>query len=417
MSTDNKPTMPIPGVRYVKRKVTDVEATTLDGETTYREVERTVRVPAPPRDWDMVLVRGLITAAIISTGLSAYWTTDSIGGLLSRTSSASAAYAVAAIFDLAWLHCQAREWLDRRDPERAKVPRRAGYVFLAVTMGAIIAHGAVEHELTSGVVGAVVSVLAKGMWINVLGYYAVPLDKGMAHHLLTRRRRIAVRLALGKERRELAAMEAYERLLYGQAGGDVQVTRYETSAMTPASPVSPQVPPMPLPYVQTIQHAPAPAPTGDTAIPLSPQVPPVPAPSVPPVSAPAGDTTSAAGTGVMAEFNGHHFQVGSEDTPPPGFPDPQATAREHVFKMLGLPLDAPGSEAAPTPAEPTPDARPHLQVVGSQTKTDFIRTAITADPAITLDELTDKVRDAFGDKKDLRKDVRRLRSRIEGKAS
>jgi hypothetical protein len=34
-----------------------------------------------------------------------------------------------------------------------------------------------------------------------------------------------------------------------------------------------------------------------------------------------------------------------------------------------------------------------------------------------LDDLTDQVRAAFGDKPNLRKDVRRLRARIEGKAS
>jgi hypothetical protein len=56
-------------------------------------------------------------------------------------------------------------------------------------------------------------------------------------------------------------------------------------------------------------------------------------------------------------------------------------------------------------------------VVGAQTKTGFIAAAVKQRPDISLDELTDEVRKAFGDKKDLRKDVRRLRSRIEGKAS
>ncbi|MGJ5693804.1 hypothetical protein ACM6RM_11570, partial [Streptomyces pratensis] len=139
MSTDHDqhqqgvPPMDIPGVRYVKRKVFDLEATTLDGETTYREVERTVRVPAPPRDWDLVLVRGLIGGALLVTALSLVWSTDSIGSLLDRSASTLAAYSVAVVFDVAWLSCQAREWLDRRDPERAKIPRRFGYLFLVVT--------------------------------------------------------------------------------------------------------------------------------------------------------------------------------------------------------------------------------------------------------------------------------------------
>ncbi|MFB7496049.1 hypothetical protein ACFC09_15380 [Streptomyces sp. NPDC056161] len=396
MSTDNQPNMPIPGVRYVKQKVYGTEATTLDGETTYREVERTVRVPAPPRDWDLVLVRGLITGALLVTGLSAYWSTDSIGGLLSRSGSEVAAYSVAVIFESTWLSCQAREWLDRRDPERAKIPRRFGYAALAVTMAAIIAHGAVEHEVTSGIVGAVVSALAKAMWINVLGYYAVPMDPGMAHHLLTRRRRIAVKLALGAERRQLAAMEAYERLLYGQTAGDVQVARIETGTApeTTVFPAVPAVSPVSLPHAPAAPAVPAPAPAAPAASPVSPQAAPVP-------PAPAPTETASA----------------------PVSPAPEDTARERVLKGLGLPLDQPGGAPAPAaaeqpPVEPAPTSRPHLQAVNGQTtKTGFIAAAITADPAITLDELTDQVRATFGDKKDLRKDVRRLRSRIEGKAS
>ncbi|WP_413808162.1 hypothetical protein [Streptomyces sp. OE57] len=387
MSTDNQhqPDMQIPGVRYVKRTVYDLEATTLDGETTYREVERTIRVPAPPRDWDLFLVRGLIGGALLVTTLSLIWSTNSIGGLLALSASAIAAYSVAVIFDVAWLSCQAREWLDRRDPERAKIPRRFGYVALIVTMAAIVVHGYVLGELASGLVGAAVSGLAKAMWINVLGYYAVPLDPGMAHHLLTRRRRIAVKLALGKERRELAAMEAYERLLYGQQGGDAQVARIESGMAAPEPTVSPAVPGVPSASAPvSLPHTPA-APAAPTASPVSPQAAPVPPAPVPPVSPAAEDT-----------------------------------ARERVLKSLALPLDHPGGAPAPAapPVEPAEAAWPHFQVVGGQmTKTGFIAAEIAADPALTLDELTDRVRKAFGDKPNLRKDVRRLRSRIEGKAS
>jgi hypothetical protein len=420
VSTDNQhqPEMQVPGVRYVKRKVYDVEATTLDGETTYRDVERTVRVPAPPRDWDIILVRGLISGALLVTALSLVWSTNSIGGLLDRSASALAAYSVAIIFDVVWLSCQAREWLDRRDPDRAAVPRRFGYVALAATMAAIVVHGHVEQELASGIVGAAVSGLAKAMWINVLGYYAVPLDPGMAHHLLTRRRRIAVKLAIGADRRQLQAMEAYERMLYGQAPEDVQVARMETTASPAALAVPRTSSPASLSYGTATPAAPVPAPAAPAEFPVSPQAAPVPPPPVPPVSAPAGDTSPAAGTGVWAEFNGHTFLVGPEDTPPSGFQTPEEAARERVLKSLGLPLDHPADVPASTSAEPAPPSRPHLQTVNGQTtKTGFIAAVVKADPAITLDTLTDLVREAFGDKKDLRKDVRRLRSRIEGKAS
>ncbi|MCC9686911.1 hypothetical protein [Streptomyces sp. MNU103] len=91
-------------------------------------------------------------------------------------------------------------------------------------------------------------------------------------------------------------------------------------------------------------------------------------------------------------------------------------------------MEAPAAPAAPTPPAPpapapTPAPAPaapvrHLPAAGGQqTKTGFIRDALAADPEISLDELTDRVREEFGDKKDLRKDVGRLRRRILEEAS
>ena len=386
---DTPPPPKIPGVRHVKTTVYDVEATTVDGETTYRQVPRTEWVPAPPRDWDAVVARALVCAAVLGTVLSMGWSTDSIGTLLARTASAVTAYSVAIVFDVVWLACQAREWLERDNPERASNARNAGYLFLVIAMAAIFANGYEAGETVAGAGGAAVSALAKYLWVLALGYYAVDLDEGTAHHLHSRRQGIAVRLALRASRRRLEAAEAYERHVYGdQGGGDVTVARYEARTPVPPavpaapaapSPVSPVVPPASLPPVP----APAPAPAVPAASPVSPQVAPV----------------------------------------PPASPAPQDTARERVLQSLGLPLDQPGGAPAPVspappPAEPVTPPRPHLQTVNGQTtKTGFIAAAIKADPAITLDALTDQVRDAFGDKKDLRKDVRRLRSRIEGKAS
>ncbi|MFM9594130.1 hypothetical protein ACKI16_23735 [Streptomyces scabiei] len=400
---DTPPPPKIPGVRHVKSTVYDVEATTVDGETTYRQVPRTVWVPAPPRDWDAVVARALVCAAVLGTVLSMGWSTDSIGTLLARTASAVTAYSVAIVFDVVWLACQAREWLERDNPERAGNARNAGYLFLVIAMAAIFANGYEAGETVAGAGGAAVSALAKYLWVLALGYYAVDLDEGTAHHLHTRRQGIAVRLALRASRRRLEAAEAYERHVYGdQGGGDVTVARYEARTPAPAavpapSPVSPPVAPASLPPVQAVVPTPAPAPAAPAASPVSSQVAPVPPAPVPPVSTPAGDTS-----------------------PTPGTPAPD-DARTRVLQSLGLPLDHPGGAPAPAPAppaEPAPQPRPHLQAVNGQTtKTGFIAAAIKAKPAITLDELTDQVRATFGDKKDLRKDVRRLRSRIEGKAS
>ncbi|MGF0163101.1 hypothetical protein ACQRET_03530 [Streptomyces koyangensis] len=406
------PPMDIPGVRYVKRKVVDLEATTLDGETTYREVERTVRVPAPPRDWDLVLVRGLIGGALLVTALSLVWSTDSIGSLLDRKADAFAAYGAAVIFDVAWLSCQAREWLDRRDPERAKIPRRFGYLFLVVTMVAIGVHGHVEGELESGLVGAAVSALAKGMWINALGYYAVPLDPGMAHHLLTRRRRIAVKLAVSRERRELAAMEAYEGLLYGQQSAEIDVEREPGTPLSPAVPSLAAAPALPASAAPALPAAPAvfPAP----AAPVSPPVPVAPASASPTVPAappaPASPVSPAVPASVVTPAS-----PAAPAVPPAPVSPPVPTAPAPVY-----PAVPPAPAAAPASHAPMPEAQSApLHAVGGPPvgKTAFIRSVLAETPGIDLDDLTAKVRARFGDKPDLRKDVRRLRSRIEGRAS
>ncbi|MFC8332774.1 hypothetical protein [Streptomyces olivaceus] len=370
----------VPGVRYVKTTVYDVEARTFEGETSYRQVPRTAWVPAPPRDWDAMVARALVCAAILGTVLSLGWSTESIGHLLDRTGSDVTAYAVAIVFDVVWLACQAREWLEREYPERAEGAKAGGYVCLILAMAAIFANGYEAGETIAGASGAAVSALAKFLWVLALGYYAVELDEGAAYDLHARRQRIAVRLALRASRRRLEATEAYERHVYGDQGGlDVQVTRYEAPETSPAAvpaPVSPPVPavspapaPVSLPTPPPAPPAPAPA---ATVPPVSPPAPAVPEAPVPPAVAPTGDTSPVA-------------------SPAPAPVEPVKQSR------------------------PTPAASPALQVVGG--KTDFIRSAIAADPGITLDDLTDQVRETYGDKPNLRKDVRRLRARIEGKAS
>lgn len=397
----------IPGVRHVKTTVYDVEATTTDGYTSYRQVPRTEWVPAPPRDWDAVVARALVCAAVLGTALSMGWSTDSIGTLLSRAGSELTAYSVAIVFDVVWLACQGREWLERDNRERAGNARNAGYLFLLIAMAAIFANGYEAGEPVAGVGGAAVSALAKYLWVLALGYYAVDLDEGTAHHLHSRRQGIAVRLALRASRRRLDAAEAYERHVYGDQGGaDVTVARYEARTPAPAavpappaapSPVSPPVPPVSLPPVQASVPAPAPAPA---ASPASPQAAPVSPAPVPPAPAPAGDTSPAAGTGAT-----------------PAGPLPEDGARERVLKSLGLPLDHPGS--TPAPAPPTPPVEPgrpgpNLRVAGSpMRKTDFIDHTRTQRPNISLDELTDCVRAVYGDKKDLKKDVRRVCARLD----
>nr|WP_240981170.1 protein transporter Sec31 [Streptomyces sp. N502] len=136
-----------------------------------------VPAPAPPRDWDRVVLSGVTAIAAIVLTASVVWSTASIGDLLALVVVAPAAYGAAVVFDLVWIACMAVEWLSRYDADRAALPRRAGHAALAVAMGAVATHGWLAGHLVIGIVGAVVSCLAKGLWTVLLRHQTPPLDE------------------------------------------------------------------------------------------------------------------------------------------------------------------------------------------------------------------------------------------------
>jgi hypothetical protein len=157
------------------RPTTQLVPHTVDGKT--RMVPINVDAPAPPRDWDHLVLNGVTGIAAVVLTASVVWSTASIGDLLARAVTEYAAYGAAVVFDLAWIACMAVEWLARYDEERAALPRRAGNVALLVAMLAIGAHGKVSGFWEVGIVGALVSGLAKGLWTVVLRHQTPPLDE------------------------------------------------------------------------------------------------------------------------------------------------------------------------------------------------------------------------------------------------
>ena len=148
---------------------------TVDGKT--RMVPVTVDTPAPPRDWDHLILNGVTGIAAIVLTASVVWSTASIGDLLARAVVEPAAYGAAIVFDLAWIACMAVEWLARYDEDRAALPRKAGNLALVVAMLAIGAHGKIAGYWEIGIVGALVSGLAKGLWTVVIRHQTPPLDQ------------------------------------------------------------------------------------------------------------------------------------------------------------------------------------------------------------------------------------------------
>ncbi|MFB8772118.1 protein transporter Sec31 [Streptomyces broussonetiae] len=156
------------------RPTTQLVPHTIDGKT--RMVPIQVDTPAPPRDWDHLVLTAVTGIAALVLTASVVWSTASIGDLLSHAVIAPAAYGAAVVFDLAWIACMAIEWLARYDEDRARLPRRAGHAALVVAMLAVGAHGHLSGYWEIGIVGALVSGLAKGLWTVVLRHQTPPLD-------------------------------------------------------------------------------------------------------------------------------------------------------------------------------------------------------------------------------------------------
>lgn len=157
------------------RTTTQLVPHTIDGKT--RQVPIQVPTQAPPRDWDQIVLNGVTGIAALVLLASVVWSTASIGDLLAPVVHPAAAYGAAIVFDLVWIACMAVEWLARHDADGAPTARRAGRLSLLVAMGAVAAHGWLAGYIVIGIVGAVVSALAKGLWTVVLNHQTPPLDE------------------------------------------------------------------------------------------------------------------------------------------------------------------------------------------------------------------------------------------------
>ncbi|MEU6597881.1 protein transporter Sec31 [Streptomyces flaveolus] len=209
---------------------------TLDGTTRMVPDEVTIDLPVPPRDWDQIalnVVTGIVALALLGcVGFS----TASIGDLLDRVTWALAAYGAASLFDLVWIGCTIIEWLGRHTPDRVKKARAGGYISLAVAMGAVATHGWLAGNAATGIVGAVVSGLAKGLWAVVLDYQAAPLSRRDAAFFEQELSEAAVELARVPVRRRVnraRALAEAERIALEADRGSAGPDRPEESANDP----------------------------------------------------------------------------------------------------------------------------------------------------------------------------------------
>ncbi|WP_432001578.1 hypothetical protein [Streptomyces sioyaensis] len=293
----------VPGVRYRRVKKLRPVTTVIDGRESTHQEEFVVEEPVPPRDWEAVVLRGIIGLATFLTVAAFIGTSASVGGLLSELLHPFVAYLIGLVFTASWLGCLGLEWLDGRiDPDRARPARNAGWVALGIGMGSVFVYGASNDMPWVGAVGACIDLLSKGFWALLLRRSQVHLSKGVANWVVTQEQEAAGIALVGEKLRRLYRGEAYRRAVGGREYQTARsVMAAPAAALTaPAQPgqcpdtagtVPGQAPTEPAPEpALPAPTTPAPAASGQPSgtVPAQASTPPV--PPAPPVPGQGADT-------------------------------------------------------------------------------------------------------------------------------
>lgn len=189
------------------RRPTRTITETVHGVDVAYDVPDTAPVVRLPFNLDGLLRRALFAVAVAMTAVAIVWGTVAIGSMLALLAPAWAAYLVAGVFDAGWAACLIAEWILRYDSKRAETPRNAGIALLAVSMAAIITHGALSGPWgwIIGIIGALVSAAAKGVWAIGMHTIRIKLEPKYEAYLRTRQQQSGTEqaLALGERDRLL----------------------------------------------------------------------------------------------------------------------------------------------------------------------------------------------------------------------
>jgi hypothetical protein len=162
----------------------------------------TTPIPRLPLNLDATLRRALFTLAALMTTGAIIWGTVAIGSMLTLLAPPWAAYLVAGVFDAGWAGCLIAEWLLRYDSKRSELPRQAGFAMLTVSMAAITVHGIIAGAWAIGIVGALVSAAAKGVWAIGMHTIRIQLDPRHEAYLRALQQQSGTELALALGERD-----------------------------------------------------------------------------------------------------------------------------------------------------------------------------------------------------------------------
>jgi hypothetical protein len=202
--------MPANPFRRPTQRITE----TVHGIPVEYDVPDNAPVIRIPFNLDSLLRRALFTLAICMTAGAIIWGTVAIGSMLTLLAPPWGAYLVAGIFDAGWAGCLIAEWVLRYDHARARIPAAVGLAMLTVSVAAIITDGVRAHAIAVGIIGALVSAAAKGMWAVAMYTIRIKLDPKYEAYLRARQQQAGTEqaLALG-ERDRLLTGDRTARLL------------------------------------------------------------------------------------------------------------------------------------------------------------------------------------------------------------
>ncbi|MFE6744165.1 hypothetical protein [Streptomyces sp. NPDC057686] len=175
-----------------------------DGVTHMVKEQVSRRVPVLPRDLDSLGLKAAGGLVLALTLVTVAWSTVSIGNLL----HGGVGYAAAGMFDTAWGVCLLLEWLGRFDPGKRAFARKLGVVLVLITMGALFWDGLLAGSVALAVVGAMVSLIAKVLWLGVFKHIDRELSDADQQWVQAEISRANAQLAVAGVRRQAARAEA-----------------------------------------------------------------------------------------------------------------------------------------------------------------------------------------------------------------
>jgi hypothetical protein len=189
------------------RRPTRTITETVHGVDVAYDVPDTTPVIRLPFNLDAMLRRILFGIAIAMTIGAIIWGTVAIGSMLTLLAPPWGAYLVAGIFDAGWAGCLIAEWVLRYDHARARIPAAVGAAMLAVSVAAIIIDGVRANSVAIGIIGALVSAAAKGMWAVAMYTIRIKLDPKYEAYLRARQQQAGTEQALALGERDQALAE------------------------------------------------------------------------------------------------------------------------------------------------------------------------------------------------------------------